>query len=106
MQIIGNKKNPVATIPSDFVRSEYVLYDENFDGKFTQFLDGVLIQENYYEMLSDQLEKNPVLALDYLRRAYLITGNELLRKQASRIIKDEGLSQRAKNSVEILAANF
>ena len=58
-------------------------------------------------MMADQFDpSNPVLAIDYLKRAFLITGNEKLRKQAQLILKNAGLEKRAKNSVEMLAANF
>ena len=63
-------------------------------------------QAEYYELLADQLEKNPVLALDYLKRAYLIKGDNTLKDKATRIVESAGLEERAANSVELLAASF
>ncbi|HFE6603348.1 TPA: hypothetical protein ACT9NA_002920, partial [Legionella pneumophila] len=99
-------KCPESDIPSDFVRTEYITYDENFKDSFLKFLKSVDEQAEHYELIADQLEKNPVLAIDYLRRAYLITGNTDLRNKVQMILSDSGLYERAKNSVELLAANF
>jgi hypothetical protein len=51
-------------------------------------------------------ENNPLLAIDYLRRAYLLTGKRSLKRQATRIFDDAQLSNRAKNSVETLLIGF
>jgi len=99
-------KSPNANIPSDFVRSEYVQYGDNFDNEFNSYLDAVFEQAGFYSLLSDQLENNPVLALDYLKRAYLITGDDTLKERAKAIVESEGLGGRSKNSVELLAAVF
>ena len=56
--------------------------------------------------MADQLESNPVLSIDYLKRAFLITGDIRLRKKASKLLHEAGLEDRAKNSVEQLAASF
>jgi hypothetical protein len=45
-------------------------------------------------------------SIDYLKRAFLITGNTQLRRDAKRLLNDAGLTSRAKNSVEQLAASF
>ena len=99
-------KSPDFRMPSDFVRSEYVRFDANFEQNFGAYLDSVFEQADYYEHLADQLEKNPVLALDYLRRAYLIKGDAALKGKATRIVEDSGLHARAANSVELMAAAF
>ena len=99
-------KSPDFRMPSDFVRSEYVRFDANFEQNFGAYLDSVFEQADYYELLADQLEKNPVLALDYLRRAYLIKGDAALKGKATRIVEDSGLHARAANSVELMAAAF
>ena len=52
------------------------------------------------------MDRNPILALDYLKRAYLIKGDAGLKKKAISIIKSAGLEKRAANSVELLAAAF
>jgi len=99
-------KSPRSKMPSDFVRSEYIEFDENFKEQFEAFLSSIFEQADYYELLADQLEKNPILALDYLRRAYLIKGDKTLINKATRIVDGAGLEERAANSVELLAASF
>ena len=99
-------KSPRAEIPSDFVRTEHIEFDNRFDAKFTRYLESLWEQADHYEEMADYLERNPVLVLDYLKRAFLISGDERLRAKAQ-VVKDEaGLDERARNSVELLAASF
>lgn len=99
-------KSPKAEVPSDFVRTEYLQFNDSFDNKFSKYLDELDEQAEHYEIMADQLEKNPVLSLDYLKRAFLISGNERLRDKANQLLHETGLRERAKNSVEQLAASF
>jgi hypothetical protein len=99
-------KTEAATIPSDFVRTEYVKYDKNFEERMRKFLDSFLKQADYYETMADQVEKNPLLSVDYLRRAYLISGKEELRAKVQDLMSAVALIDRARNSVETLLANF
>lgn len=93
-------------VPSDFIRTEYIEFNDKFEDNFLKFLRGVAQQAEYYERIADQLERNPVLALDYLRRAFLITSDEKLRQKAKILLGAPGLKDRAKNSVEMLVASF
>lgn len=102
--IIIKSKN--SEVPSDFIRSEYIVYDEHFTENFLKYLESVDEQAEHYELMADQLERNPVLAIDYLRRAFLITGNKDLQRKVKLLLSESGLHERAKNSVELLAANF
>ena len=99
-------KTKAATIPSDFVRTEYVQYDRGFKNKMKEFLKNFRTLADYYETLAEQLQNNPLLSIDYLRRAYLISGNNDLRAKAKQILASMALDGRAKNSVEMLLANF
>jgi len=99
-------KSPGSRVPSDLVRSEYIQFDEKFKRNFNSYLSTVIEQADYYELLADQLERNPILALDYLKRAFLISGNDKLKTKAKNIVKGAGLDDRAANSVELLAATF
>jgi hypothetical protein len=56
--------------------------------------------------IADQLDKNPLLAIDYVRRSYLISGNEQLRKKAKKLHKEAAVGNRARNSVEQLLVDF
>jgi hypothetical protein len=99
-------KTKTATIPSDFVRTEYVQYDRGFKNKMREFLKNFQALADYYETAADQLQNNPLLSIDYLRRAYLISGNNDLRAKAKQIMASMALDGRAKNSVEMLLSNF
>jgi hypothetical protein len=49
---------------------------------------------------------NPLLAIDYLRRAYLISGREGCRTKAKNILDGLTLEGRERDSVEMLLAKF
>lgn len=95
-----------ADIPSDFVRTEYVNYGGNFDRRIRAFFNSLQERADYYLTLADQLERNPLLAIDFIRRAYLLTGDATLKTRARGIFRDAGLGDRAKNSVEQLMMSF
>lgn len=99
-------KSPKAVIPSDFIRTEYIPYGAQFKTRFSRFMDGLEGIAEHYETVADQLDRNPVLAIDYLKRAYLITGEARFKEKVKSIIKGAGLQDRATNSVELLAAAF
>jgi hypothetical protein len=99
-------KSPEAAIPSDFVRTEYLEYNADFDQNFTAYLNGLDEQAEHYEIMADQLERNPLLSIDYLKRAFLITADNSLREKANQLLDEAGLGERAKNSVEQIAASF
>jgi hypothetical protein len=110
MQAYGKETLVVRTedaqVPSDFIRTEYVVYDRDFDANITKYLESVGKQAEYYLKVSDQLENNPLLAIDYLRRSYLISGDESCRAKAQSHFNTASLEGRAKNSVEMLLVNF
>lgn len=99
-------KSPLANVPSDFVRTEYIEFNEDFEENFNSYLTSLSEQADHYELVADQLERNPILAIDYLKRAFLLSGEQHLRKKAENLINEAGLGDRAKNSVELLAAAF
>ena len=99
-------KSPKAKVPSDLIRTEYIEFNGQFNSKFSTYLNGLCSQAEHYELVAEQLDRNPILAIDYLRRAYLITGDKKLRTKAKTILKNSGIENRAKNSVELLVANF
>lgn len=99
-------KCPKSKVPSDLAGTEYIEFNDEFEVQFKKFMDGLAEQATWYETLSDQLEKNPVLAIDYLKRAYLITGDESLKDRTKELLIDAEIENRAKNSVEALAASF
>lgn len=58
-------KSPGASMPSDFVRTEHVEFNDDFDANFMRYLESLQKQADHYELVADQLEKDPVLAIDY-----------------------------------------
>jgi hypothetical protein len=52
------------------------------------------------------MERNPLLAIDYYRRAYLLTGDRVPRTSATAVWNGARWEGRAKNSVERLLASF
>jgi hypothetical protein len=99
-------KSPAVEIPSDFTRTEYVEFNDDFDDNFNTYLNSLQEQADHYELVADQLDRNSILAVDYLKRAFLISGETHLRDKARELLHDASLSDRAKNSVELLAAAF
>jgi len=100
-------KTEKVNVPSDFVRTEYLQFSKEFDDKFEKYIEYVLGIAESYELYADQLDKNPLLAIDYLKRAYLISANEKYRNKAQNILSSlQGLETRAKNSVELLMSRF
>jgi len=93
-------------VPSDFVRTEYLEFNNHFAGRIEKYLKSFFQQADYYISIADQVENNPLLAIDYLRRAYLISGEEVLRSRARQIFEQASIQGRAKNSVEMLLVNF
>ncbi len=80
-------------IPSDFVRTEYVNFGQGFGDRFANFLDQTLRQAEYYGIMADNLIAKPLLAIDYLRRAYLITGENTFKRRAISIIETNNFDE-------------
>ena len=110
MQAYGKEtlviKTKDAKIPSDFIRTEYVEYGNNFENKLNKFFNTFFALAEYYDDMAEALENNPLLAIDYLRRAYLISGDAEYKEKANIIYNDLPIDGRAKNSVEALLVNF
>ena len=99
-------KSPGARIPSDFVRTEYVEDNEQLGRRVSQFMGELAERADYYEVMADQLRRNPLLALDYLQRAYLLTGKAALKRKARTLYEEAGLGERDPDSLEALLLNF
>ncbi len=98
---IGNVK-----LPSDLVRTEYIEMDTRLTRNLGDFLKSLQERARYYQTLADLLEANPLLAIDYLRRSYLLTGDVALKQRAKQIFDKSGLAGRARDSVERLMVTF
>jgi hypothetical protein len=112
MQAYGKETLIIKTVgtkvPSDFVRTEHIQFADDFEEKLDNFLQSFFKQAEYYKFfIADQVEnKNPLLAIDYLKRAYLISGEEVYREEAIKIFQKASIKERAKNSVEMLLIDF
>lgn len=93
-------------IPSDFVRTEYINFDVSFEQKLTAFFQSLEKRAEYYVTFANQVERNPLLAIDYLRRAFILTNNARLKTRAREVHNEAGLEGRAKNSVEMHLMSF
>jgi hypothetical protein len=93
-------------VPSDFVRTEYIEFNDDFEQRVNKFIKSFFEQAEHYEMMADLVENNPLLAIDHLRRAYLISGDDNMRVKAQKIFDSAALEDRARNSVEELLKNF
>jgi hypothetical protein len=80
-------------VQSDFVRTGYLEYGRNFKKDIKKFFDGLEERGNYYATMAEQLEGNPLLSIDYLRRAFLITNNTNHRIKAQDIRKNNNFDK-------------
>lgn len=92
-------------IPSDFIRTEFIEYDNHFENNLNKYLDNIFEQAEYYEEMAELVKAKPILSIDYLRRAYLITGEKNLIQKAKEIFKkntfDEHISLIIQNLLNV-----
>ena len=93
-------------MPSDFVRTEHISFDRNFPRRLKNFISALDARVDFYATVAEQLERNPLLAIDYYRRAFLISGEACYCDRAAEIFQTAGIKDRAANSVEMLLAGF
>lgn len=110
MQAYGKETLIIKTVgtkvPSDFVRTEHIEFAAGFKKKIKKYLEKYFNWASDYEFMSELVEKNPLLAIDYLKRAWLISGENAYRQKAREIFQGAGIEGRAKNSVEMLLVDF
>jgi hypothetical protein len=99
-------KTADAPFPSDFVRTEYIEFAKDFEKKITKFIKSFFKLAEHYKFMAVQLENNPLLEIDYLKRAYLISGEKAYREEAYKIFEKAQIKGRAKNSVEKILADW
>jgi hypothetical protein len=110
MQAYGKETLVIKTVgtkvPSDFVRTEHIEFAAGFKKKLKKYLNTLFKLVQYYKKMSDQVEENPLLAIDYLKRAWLISGENAYRQKVREIFQGAAIEGRAKNSVEMLLVDF
>jgi hypothetical protein len=110
MQAYGKETLVIKTedteVPSDFVRTEYIEFKDDFEDKLENYLESYFNWAYHCEFMSEVVENNPLLAIDYLKRAWLISGEDIYKQKAKEIYNEAGIEERAKNSVEMLLVDF
>jgi hypothetical protein len=110
MQAYGKETLVIKTVdtkmPSDFTRTEYIDFATGFKKEVKKYLEKYFNWASDYEFMSELVEKNPLLAIDYLKRAWLISGENAYCQKAREIFQGAGIEGRAKNSVEMLLVDF
>jgi len=110
MQAYGKETLVIKTedteVPSDFVRTEYIEFKDDFEDKLENYLESFFNWASHCEFMSEVVENNPLLAIDYLKRAWLISGEDIYKQKAKEIYNEAGIEERAKNSVEMLLVDF
>ena len=80
LQALGKEtliiKSENCAVPSDFVRTEYIQHGRAVGKKFSGFFKTYFDQAKDYATMDEGLEQNPALAIDYLKRAFLISGDK------------------------------
>jgi len=91
-------------IPSDFVRTEYISYDEAFKSNIKKFFENVFEREKHYSLMSELMEEDIVLSIDYLKRAYLISGHLKYKIEAERLFNEN--KNAIDNQSKFMISNF
>lgn len=93
-------------VPTDFVRTEHLNFDDDFEANLDKYFTFISSLREHFEMMAEQLQNDPLLAIDYLRRAFLITGDISYREKAQLLYSKSHRRRRATNCVENLLVNF
>jgi len=90
LQALGKEtliiKTEGSNIPSDFIRTEYIEYNNKFKDKINEYLNTYFQQAEHYELLGRELIKDPITSIDYLKRSYLMTGESNIKNKINKII--------------------
>jgi len=90
LQALGKEtliiKTEISNIPSDFIRTEYIEYDNKFKDKINEYINTYFQLAEHYELLGCELIKDPITSIDYLKRSYLMTGNSNTKTKIDKIV--------------------
>jgi len=90
LQALGKEtliiKTKESNIPSDFIRTEYIEYNNKFKERINEYLNTYFHLAEHYELLGCELIKNPIISIDYLKRSYLMTGENNTKNKINKII--------------------
>lgn len=93
-------KTKESKVPSDFVRTEYIEYNRKFKIKINKFVDKLFGQAEHYGIIADELKQNPLLAIDYLRRAYLISADRKYKTTAQGIFNKSTFDKQSEDGIK------
>ncbi|MGH7583993.1 MAG: hypothetical protein ACREL5_12285 [Gemmatimonadales bacterium] len=93
-------------LPSDLGRTEHIPTGRGFDRRFTNFIASLEHRSTYYRTMANNLERNPLLAIDLLRRASLLSEDTALNTEARKVWAAHATADRAKGAVEMLMLAF
>lgn len=99
-------KTKDTTVPTDFIRTEYLSFDDNFEFKLDKYFAFLSSLTEHFDIMAEQLQNDPLLAIDYLRRAFLISGDDQYRDRARCLHSGSRRRKRAANCVENLLVSF
>ncbi len=99
--VVGNP-----SLPSDLTRTEHIRDGRGFAKRFNNFLAGLDNRAEYYLQLADLTEHNPLLVIDFLRRAWTLNDDPSLPIRARQVWSDSAAEVRAKSAVESLMLSF
>jgi len=92
LQALGKETLIIKTrgtnIPSDFIRTEYIEYNNKFKEKINEYLKTYFEQSEHHELLGCELIKDPIISIDYLKRSYLMTGDSNTKNKINKIISN------------------
>jgi len=109
LQSLGKKpsliKSPSCPILSDFVRTEYIEYGKTVGKKLNQFFKTYFSLADHYANMAEGLEQNPALAIDDLKRAFLISRNKNYQAVTNELFeKNQFDVQRTESVMQFLQA--
>ncbi|MBI2857473.1 MAG: hypothetical protein HYX90_00225 [Chloroflexi bacterium] len=99
-------KTSDVTVPSDFIRTEYLEYGADFEDNLDKYFDVISALQEHFDLMAEQLKHDPLLAIDYMRRAFLLTGDDRYRAKAKLLRSELHRGRRVPNCVEDLLTNF
>jgi len=110
MQALGKETIIIRTadvkIPSDFIRTEYILFEPDNRKKFStdvkMFIKSLDEQEEHYSQLADTLAANPIYSADYLMRSYLIRPQKKTKNKLKAIVNQNSLPSFVKERIKQL----
>ncbi|MGH7584491.1 MAG: hypothetical protein ACREL5_14825 [Gemmatimonadales bacterium] len=93
-------------LPSDLTRTEHISTGRGFDRRFAGFITSLERRATYYHRMARNLDRNPLLTIDLLRRASMLNGDAALNRVARKVWFTLGTTHRAKGAVESLMITF